>query len=226
MIILLLAFAVLIGSFSVLTWLATWLSSKGPILRNIVTFCLAGGAAYSVSAVIGFWMDVFTEHIPAENMLWPTVIWSIIAVICGSSAIRAKGSPYAFALPFFLSALIVALSPYLPTFPDNGSSGWFFAVAIVLGFFGTLPISRWSRLIAVVALQIYLFTVVCAIPYFNWRVAKEDGFINWLFLGEITATGKAAIWPCYAIAGLNRQAAGPAVKSNVPNDSGPVASSR
>jgi hypothetical protein len=48
---------------------------------------------------------------------------------------------------------------------------------------------------------LYMMTVVFAVPYFNWRLAKEHGFLSWLFLGEVVASAKATIWPYYAISG-------------------------
>ncbi len=36
-----------------------------------------------------------------------------------------------------------------------------------------------------------------SVPYFNWIYAKENGFVKWLVLGELVATGKGIIWPYY-----------------------------
>jgi hypothetical protein len=35
------------------------------------------------------------------------------------------------------------------------------------------------------------------IPYYNWQYAKENGFLKWLFLGEVVAFGKAFAWPYF-----------------------------
>src|SRR6516165_11888939 len=34
-------------------------------------------------------------------------------------------------------------------------------------------------------------------PYFNWQYANENGFVKWLFLGQIIPTARAVIWPYY-----------------------------
>jgi hypothetical protein len=34
-------------------------------------------------------------------------------------------------------------------------------------------------------------------PYFNWLYAKENGFVAWLFLGQVVPTGQAFIGPYY-----------------------------
>jgi hypothetical protein len=36
-----------------------------------------------------------------------------------------------------------------------------------------------------------------SVTYFNWRYAKDNGFVKWLFLGEIIATAKGIVWPYY-----------------------------
>lgn len=49
-----------------------------------------------------------------------------------------------------------------------------------------------------VAIIIY-FTIasVIFIPYYNWEYATTHGFVKWIFLGEIVATGKAFAWPYF-----------------------------
>ena len=44
---------------------------------------------------------------------------------------------------------------------------------------------------------IYFLSLLVFTPYFNWQYAKHHGFIKWLFLGEIMATAKSAVWPYY-----------------------------
>ena len=46
----------------------------------------------------------------------------------------------------------------------------------------------------------YFVITMLAIPIFNWRYAREHGFVSWLCLGEVVATFKAVVWPYYAFA--------------------------
>ncbi len=39
------------------------------------------------------------------------------------------------------------------------------------------------------------------IPIYNWRYARENGVVKWVFFGEIVATAKAVVWPYYVFAG-------------------------
>ncbi len=52
----------------------------------------------------------------------------------------------------------------------------------------------------------YFAITVLAVPIFNWRYAREHGFVSWLFMGEVVATFKAVVWPYYAIAALGGRA--------------------
>jgi hypothetical protein len=52
---------------------------------------------------------------------------------------------------------------------------------------------------AIMVWYTYLFVTMLAVPVFNWRYAREHGFVSWLCLGEVVATLEAAIWPYYAI---------------------------
>jgi hypothetical protein len=45
---------------------------------------------------------------------------------------------------------------------------------------------------------LYMVSVVCAVPYYNWKYAQQKGFIKWLMFGETVPTGEALIWPYYA----------------------------
>lgn len=47
-------------------------------------------------------------------------------------------------------------------------------------------------------LFVYFAGVMLSTPYYNWQYAKQNGFVSWLFLGEIRATLKAGAWPLYA----------------------------
>ncbi len=49
-----------------------------------------------------------------------------------------------------------------------------------------------------VPLFVYFAGVMLSTPYYNWQYAKQNGFVSWLFLGEIRATLKAGAWPLYA----------------------------
>lgn len=42
---------------------------------------------------------------------------------------------------------------------------------------------------------VYFLTFFLSSLYFNWQYARDHGFLSWLFLGEIIATGQAVIWP-------------------------------
>ena len=33
--------------------------------------------------------------------------------------------------------------------------------------------------------------------YFNWMVFMEEGFLVWLFFGEVVATFKGLLWPFF-----------------------------
>jgi hypothetical protein len=48
----------------------------------------------------------------------------------------------------------------------------------------------------------YFIITMLTIPVFNWRYAREHGFVSWLLLGEVVATFKAVVWPYYAITAL------------------------
>lgn len=43
----------------------------------------------------------------------------------------------------------------------------------------------------------YGISVIFFMFYFNWLYAKTNGFIAWLFFGEIIATFKAILWPVF-----------------------------
>jgi hypothetical protein len=43
----------------------------------------------------------------------------------------------------------------------------------------------------------YLISVAFATPYFNWVFAKENGFLAWLFFGQIIPTFQAFVWPYF-----------------------------
>jgi hypothetical protein len=149
MILLLWATVLTIGYFA-LTRVASWVSTKRPLLypRNIAAFCLSGVASYSVAFVLDMWMLAFTGAIPTDNgnVIWPSATWLIIAFICARSASLTKGSRYALCTPYFLFALLLVIDLFLPTFPVNASRGWYIANATVLCLIGALPIVRGRKL--------------------------------------------------------------------------------
>jgi hypothetical protein len=55
---------------------------------------------------------------------------------------------------------------------------------------------------ALVICSMYLtLSLLIAAPLFNWRYARQHGFVKWFAFGEVIATAQAAIWPYYAVAG-------------------------
>lgn len=53
----------------------------------------------------------------------------------------------------------------------------------------------------IIALYIYLMGIPISAIYFNYQYARQHGFVEWLFFGEIVPTLKAPIWPYFAFAG-------------------------
>lgn len=53
---------------------------------------------------------------------------------------------------------------------------------------------------------LYFLSVAVMTPYYNWRYAKEHGFIKWLFFGEIVSTLKAVAWPYFTFASTSSSA--------------------
>ncbi|MFC1479164.1 hypothetical protein ACFL6F_01070 [Planctomycetota bacterium] len=51
--------------------------------------------------------------------------------------------------------------------------------------------------------MLYFMSLMIMIPYFNWCYARDKGFVKWLFLGEIVATGKGIAWPFF-VSSLNK----------------------
>lgn len=43
----------------------------------------------------------------------------------------------------------------------------------------------------------YMVGAMIALPYFNWRYAKENGFVSWILLGQIVPSAKAIVWPFF-----------------------------
>lgn len=51
-------------------------------------------------------------------------------------------------------------------------------------------------LLSVLGLYLVVSALIFA-PLYNWRYAKENGFVKWLLLGEVVSTAKSFIWPYY-----------------------------
>jgi hypothetical protein len=51
--------------------------------------------------------------------------------------------------------------------------------------------------ILTVAMGLYMFAAMVAVPYFNWQYAQECGFVRWVLLGEFIATAKGLAWPYF-----------------------------
>ena len=65
----------------------------------------------------------------------------------------------------------------------------------------SLPPLR-SRILAL-AFSLYLTVGGVAALYFNWTYARDNGFVKWLFLGQIVPTAKATIWPYFIVRSRN-----------------------
>jgi hypothetical protein len=44
---------------------------------------------------------------------------------------------------------------------------------------------------------IYAASIFVMGPIYNWRYARENGFIKWVLLGEMVPTAKAIVWPYF-----------------------------
>lgn len=45
------------------------------------------------------------------------------------------------------------------------------------------------------------------VPYYNWQFAKEHGFMEWLFFGELSATMRAYRWPLLVFSSTKERSA-------------------
>ena len=64
------------------------------------------------------------------------------------------------------------------------------------------PRSDAPPLSGILSLLVYLYFMIAffiAVPYFNYQYARQHGFINWLFLGEVAPTAQSLIWPYYLL---------------------------
>jgi hypothetical protein len=46
----------------------------------------------------------------------------------------------------------------------------------------------------------YLVSCSFAALYFNWKYARDNGFVKWILLGEFVPTAKSLVWPYFALA--------------------------
>ena len=44
------------------------------------------------------------------------------------------------------------------------------------------------------------------VPYYNWQYAQSNGFLSWVFFGELVATAKAFAWPYFVLSGAQSSA--------------------
>jgi hypothetical protein len=94
---------------SLVIGMATWVAGRRSALRNIVAFCFAAGASYSMGFLINLWVLTSSDGIPRGNVGWPSFTWLSIALICFIAARMTLGSPFALALPFLINAAFVLL---------------------------------------------------------------------------------------------------------------------
>ena len=48
-------------------------------------------------------------------------------------------------------------------------------------------------------IYLYIFSLFIFTPYYNYKYIVNNGFIKWIFFGEIIATSKAMLWPYFII---------------------------
>lgn len=89
--------------------MAAWVAGRQSAFRNVVAFCFAAGASYSIGFLINLWVLTSSDRIPPDNVGWPSFTWLSIALICFIAARMTLGSPYALALPFLINAALVLL---------------------------------------------------------------------------------------------------------------------
>lgn len=77
------------------------------------------------------------------------------------------------------------------------------------------PIGELATQALSFVIGIYFFSVSFAIPYYNWQYAKENGFMKWIMLGEVVATGKALVWPYFAFFSEKEEVAKEQIPLNV-----------
>ena len=64
-----------------------------------------------------------------------------------------------------------------------------------------MKVKEYSKKISIGVLYIICYAygmgVMGSVTYFNWQYAKDNGFVKWLFLGQIIPTAKGIVWPYY-----------------------------
>ena len=58
-------------------------------------------------------------------------------------------------------------------------------------------------------LNVYLVVAfLIFVPYYNWQLAKSQGFFSWLMLGQVVPTLQALVWPYYVYVEYRQTKAG------------------
>ena len=55
------------------------------------------------------------------------------------------------------------------------------------------------KILNIVIMIYFMVAFLIFTPYYNWTYAKEHGFVEWIFFGEVVATSKAITWPYFAL---------------------------
>lgn len=56
---------------------------------------------------------------------------------------------------------------------------------------------KFKSFILYALFYVYFIPTFFFVPYYNWKYAKEKGFVKWVLLGEVVATAKAFAWPYF-----------------------------
>ncbi len=59
---------------------------------------------------------------------------------------------------------------------------------------------RVGRSLAMGVYGSYLIGIMVMTIFYNYQFARDNGFVTWLFLGEVAPTGKAIVWPYFVVA--------------------------
>lgn len=86
------------------------------------------------------------------------------------------------------------------------SQAWAGLVMVIVAvFFVRLPLDGPRRTmrnllssVGTFVFAVYFLGFGVSALYFNWDYARQNGFLPWLFLGEVVATGKALAWPYFS----------------------------
>ena len=44
---------------------------------------------------------------------------------------------------------------------------------------------------------LYIVCFMCFAAYYNWQYARDNGFVQWMLLGQVVPTAKAIVWPIF-----------------------------